>query len=165
MKYIKFLFIVSISLIFTNCNSKKGLSGIYTHEVECMGSELDGTITLKTWGKGKNGIDAIEQARKEVINTILFLGIRNGQKDCDTRPILNAQNIRENKTEYFNNFFKDGGDYKKFVSNKDESFGKKVKVKGRDGEVMFGFIIRVMKNDLKNQMLKDGILIAKESEK
>jgi hypothetical protein len=30
---------------------------------------------------------------------------------------------------------------------------------------MFGFIIRVMRNDLKNQMLKDGILIAKESEK
>ena len=145
-------------IVITNCNSSKKISGNYTHEIECMGAELDGSITLKTWGKGKDRADAIEQARKEAINTVLFIGIRNGKPDCDTRPILNAPNIRENKSSYFNTFFKDGGDYKKFASSKDESFGKKERIKGRDGEVMFGFIIRVMRSELKKQMITDGIL-------
>lgn len=138
--------------------AQKNISGNYTHEIECMGSELDGSMTLKTWGKGKNRADALEQARKEALNAVLFVGIRNGKPDCDTRPILNAPNIRENKADYFNTFFKDGGKYKNFVSKKDESFGKKERAKGRDGEVMFGFIIRVMRSELKKQMITDGIL-------
>ena len=123
-----------------------------------MGAELDGSITLKTWGKGKNKADALEQARKEAIKAVLFVGIRNGKTDCDTRPVLHAPNILENRADYFNNFFKDGGDYKQFASNKDESFGKKERVNGRDGEVMFGFVIRIMRSELKKQMITDKIL-------
>ncbi len=153
------IFILLISFLFLgSCTTSNKISGNYTHEIECLGSELDGSITLKTWGKGKDRADALEQARKEAVNSVLFVGIRNGKPDCDTRPILNAPNIRENKADYFNNFFKDGGDYTKFTSNKDESFGAKERVQGRDGDVMFGFIIRVMRSELKNQMIIDKIL-------
>ena len=153
------IFLLTINLLlFVGSKANNKLSGNYTHEIECMGAELDGSITLKAWGKGKNRADALEQARKEVINAVLFVGIRNGKPDCETRPILNAPNIRENKADYFNNFFKDGGDYKKFTSDKDESFGKKEKAKGRDGDVMYGFIIRVLRSDLKKQMITDKIL-------
>ncbi len=145
-------------MLLVGCKTSKKISGNYTHEIECMGAELDGSVTLKAWGKGKSRPDALEQARKEALNSVLFVGIRNGKPDCDTRAILNAPNIRENKSDYFNNFFKDGGDYKKFISNRDESFGKKERIKGRDGEVMFGFIIRVMRSELKKQMITDGIL-------
>ena len=153
------IFMLSINLLlFVGSKANNKSSGNYTHEIECMGAELDGSITLKAWGKGKNRADALEQARKEAINAVLFVGIRNGKPDCETRPILNAPNIRENKADYFNNFFKDGGDYKKFTSDKDESFGKKEKAKGRDGDVMYGFIIRVLRSDLKKQMIADKIL-------
>lgn len=37
-------------------------------------------------------------------------------------------------------------------------FGNKERAKGRDGEVMFGFIICVMRSELKKQMITDGIL-------
>ena len=60
--------------------------------------------------------------------------------------------------DYFNNFFKDGGEYVKFISNKDETFGKKESAQATDGNVMFGMIIRVMKSELKKQMIADGIL-------
>ena len=89
---------------------------------------------------------------------VLFVGIRNGKQDCDVRPILNAPNIRESKAEYFNVFFKDGGEYLKFVSNEDKSFGKIERARARDGEFMFGFVTRVMRSELKKQMIKDGIL-------
>jgi len=157
MKTIIYIFTISLFLI-VSCKTSGSLSGSYSHEIECMGSELDGSVTLKAWGKGRNRFDAIEQAKKEAINAVLFVGIRNGKPECDSRPILNVPNIRENKVDYFNNFFKNEGDYKKFTSNKDESLGKKERVNGRDGEVMFGFIIRVMRSELKKKMIADGIL-------
>ncbi|AIJ36598.1 hypothetical protein SL053_000012 [Flavobacterium psychrophilum] len=152
------LLLITSALILVGCKTKTTVSANYPHETECLGSELDGSVTLKSWGKGKDRNDAIEQAKKEAVNAVLFLGIRSGNKQCDSRPLLNAPNIRENKSEYFNTFFKDGGNYKNFTSNQDESFGKKEKEKGTDGEVMYGYIIRVMRSDLKKQMITDGIL-------
>jgi hypothetical protein len=157
MKNSVYVFLVCF-LFFTSCTTTKPFSGNYPHEIECMGTELDGSVTLKTWGKGKNRADAIEQAKKEAVNAVLFVNIRNGKPDCDTRPIFNLPNIRANKADYFNNFFKDGGEYVKFISNKDETFGKKESAQATDGNVMFGMIIRVMKSELKKQMIADGIL-------
>ncbi len=147
-----------ISLFMFGCKADKKVAGNYSPQIECLGSEMDGSITLKAWGKGRARPDALEQARKEALNAVLFLGIRNGKSDCDSRPILNVPNIRETKADYFNTFFQDGGNYQNFVSAKDESFGKKERVKGRDGDVMYGFIVRVNKSELKKQMIKDGIL-------
>ena len=155
----RFLIITMISsMLFIGCKTKSAIGANYTHEVECLGSELDGSVTLKSWGKGKNRADALEQAKKEAINAVLFTSIRNGKQECNNSPILNAPNIREIKADYFNNFFKDKGDYKKFVSTKDESFGKKEKENGRDGDVIYGYVIRVMRSELKKQMISDGIL-------
>jgi hypothetical protein len=43
---------LSISFLFFGCcKTINKISGNYTHEIECMGSEHDGSITLKTWGK------------------------------------------------------------------------------------------------------------------
>jgi hypothetical protein len=152
------LMLFTSSLLLVGCKTKSKIGANYTHEIECLGSELDGSVTLKSWGKGKNRNDALEQAKKEAINVVLFTGIRNGKQECESRPLLNAPNIRENKADYFNNFFKEEGDYKKFASDKDESFGKKEKETGRDGDVMYGYVIRVMRSDLKKQMITDGIL-------
>ncbi len=144
-------------LLLSRCKTSNDVSGFYAREIECMGSELDGSVTLKTWGRGKNKPDALEQAKKEAVNAVLFTGIRNGKSDCDSRPVLNAPNIRQTKSDYFNRFFSDGGDYKKYVSDKDET-SEREKVEGRDGEVMYGFIIRVMRSELQKQMIRDGIL-------
>lgn len=157
MKNSMYLFVVCV-LLLSSCTTTKPLSGNYPHEIECMGMELDGSITLKTWGKGKNRADAIEQAKKDAVNAVLFVNVRNGKSDCDTRPIFNLPNIRASKADYFNNFFKDGGDYAKFISNQDETFGKKESAKASNGNVMFGMIIRVMKSELKKQLIADGIL-------
>jgi len=59
------MFMLAISLIFIVGCKSTDISGNYTYEIECMGSELDGSITLKAWGKGNNRADAIEQAKKK----------------------------------------------------------------------------------------------------
>jgi hypothetical protein len=158
MKKIFISTILSMTLLFTSCSPSVKLSGNYPHEIECLGSELDGSVTLKTWGKGKNRIDALEQARKAAVNAIIFTGLRNGNTECDSRPLLNMPNIRDTNSDYFNSFFKDGGEYKKFVSNKDESLGKVERLEARDGEVAYGIVVRVLRSELKKQLILDKIL-------
>ena len=161
MKKVITILILFSSILTYSQKSQKKNAGNYAYEVECMGIEMDGSVTVKAFGKGRNRADAVEQAKKEAINTILFKGLKNGRSECGIVPLLNEPNIREKKEEYFNLFFKDNGEYQKYVSNADESLFKKEKLKARDGDVVFGFIIRVQKSELKSKLITDNILIKK----
>ena len=46
--------------------------GYYTIESECLGSELDGSITLRAWGTGRNRFDAVDQAKKNALREVIF---------------------------------------------------------------------------------------------
>lgn len=156
----KYLFILAVSSItlFSNCGSKQtSVSSYYSTEPECMESELDGTETILTWGRGKNKADAKEQAKKNAIYAVLFEGIRQGNKSCSRRPLITEVNAREKYEDYFNNFLKDGGQYKKFVSESDKKGNSEVRSNNIHDEKI-GFVIRVKRADLKQQLIKDNII-------
>ena len=52
-------------LILAGCSSKKSVSSYHSFESECLGVELDGSETLRAWGRGKNRTDAIEQGKEK----------------------------------------------------------------------------------------------------
>ena len=54
-------------LILAGCSSKKSVSSYHSFESECLGVELDGSETLRAWGRGKNRTDAIEQSCSKVL--------------------------------------------------------------------------------------------------
>lgn len=152
--------LAAIAMICSFCNPQKKITGNYPKEPECMGVEMDGSQTLKTWGFGSSRTDAIEQAKKNAVRDVLFKGIRNGKNECDQRPLVAEVNAQEKYEDYFNNFFKDGGPYSKFVSMKDEPAIKipaKYRNSATDG-VEYGLIVRVLRADLKKQLLSDNIL-------
>ena len=101
---ITFLLLTIGSLLLSGCKTNYSVSSDYTHEIECMGSEPDGSINLQTWSKGKSLAIALALAEKNVIKEVWFKGIRDGQPGCGIRPILNTPNIRESETDYFNSF-------------------------------------------------------------
>jgi hypothetical protein len=142
------------------CGPQKKIAGAYTYSTECMGVELDGSETLKAWGKGKDRNDAVEQAKKNAVRDILFVGVRSGKTECSVKPVLNEVNAQTKYEDYFNKFFTDGGAYKNFVSQKDESlFPLIFKDRKADGsEVEYGVIVRVLRSELKKQMIADKIL-------
>ena len=39
-------------LILAGCSSKKSVSSYHSFESECLGVELDGSETLRAWGRG-----------------------------------------------------------------------------------------------------------------
>lgn len=156
--YTKTLFLISIVLI--SCNSQKKIAGNYSYKTECLGIEMDGSQTVKAWGNGRNRFDAIEQAKKNAVNDVLFNGIYEGKQDCEKRPVVAEVNARQKYEAYFNKFFADGGEYKKYVSLRDERIGQKVSRdrKGARQSVTHGVVVRVLRAELKQKMIEDGIL-------
>lgn len=136
------------------------LGGNYNYETECYGAELDGSITVKARGNGRNRADAVEQAKKNAVRDVVFKGIQNGKSVCDRSPILLEPNAQERYQEYFFNFFADNGEYKKFVSLKDERIFDKIKrdKKNARESVTHGLVLRVLRYEIKKKLKADGIL-------
>ncbi len=157
------IFTIAFGMFLTyGCtNHQKKMSGNYTYKTECLGVELDGSNTLKGWGNGRNREDAIEQAYKNVLRDVIFVGISNGKPDCNVKPLIFEVNAQEKYEDYFNKFFADGGPYKAFVSDKD---GKKnhpevLKERKQAGsQETYGLVIRVLRADLIAKLKADGIL-------
>jgi len=146
--------------ILPSCNSQKKIAGNYSYKTECLGIEMDGSQTLKAWGNGRNRWDAIEQAKKNAVKDVLFNGIYEGKQDCEKRPVVAEVNAQQKYETYFNNFFTDNGAYKNFASLKDERIGQKVSRdrKGSRQSVTHGVVVRVLRAELKQKMIEDGIL-------
>lgn len=148
-----------ITLLFTltTALAQQNISGNYIHKTECLGIELDGSQTVKAWGNGKNKSDAVEQAKKNAVHDVLFSGIHEGKQDCETKPLIAEVNAREKYEDYFNNFFTDGGAYKRFISLRDENNEKRDKKRAHKS-VTYGLVLRVLRSDLKKKLIADGIL-------
>ena len=120
MMFFKMVVALALVLGFTSCNNtRKGVVSYQTMETECLGSELDGSHTVRAWGTGRYVGDAKEQAKKQAVYDCLFTGILRGKGSCEARPIVTEANAREKYQAYFDKFFADGGEYLKYISMKD----------------------------------------------
>ena len=129
-----------------------------SEQTECISVEQDGSQTLRVWGKGRNRTDAIEQAKKNAVNEVIFNGIRKGNKGYNLRPIVTEVNARERYQEYFDIFFMDGGEYLKYISMADRRTGStKRKVKD-SSQVMYCITVRVLIPELRQRLIQDGVL-------
>ncbi len=145
---------------FSGTYAQKNIAGNYSYKTECMGVELDGSQTLKAWGNGRNRSDAVDQAKKNALRDVLFNGITEGKNECNMKPLIFEVNAQEKYEDYFNKFFADGGEFKNFISLRDERIFDKIsrdKKKARQS-VTHGLIVRVLRTELKEKLIADGIL-------
>ena len=162
------LFFTSMMLVSTivgfmsSCKAPTQTNAYFRYEPECLGVELDGSQTLRVWGVGKNKADAVEQAKKDAVRAVCFKGIRGGLSGCNTRPVIYEVNAEEKYEDYFNAFFKDHGEYSRYVSMKDE---KRIDLFKKDKEkenskhfVKYGITVRVLRHELKKRFENDNIL-------
>ena len=152
--WISILFMLVIALI---PSAIKAQAVINRTSVKCMGVELDGSQTLRVIGYGKNRADAKEQAMKNAVWTVVFDGIREGVAGCNMRPLVTEANARERYEDYFNIFFADGGDYKKYVSLRDTKKGSAARAKDKVG-YSYEMTIRILRPQLKAHLEADNII-------
>ncbi len=149
--------ILSILLVLGITASASAQAVYDRSSIKCIGVELDGSQTLRVLGYGRNRSDAKEQAMKNAVWAVIFDGIREGVSGCNTRPLVTEVNARERYEDYFNIFFADGGEYKKYVSLKDtkaRSAGKKKDKVGYNYEMT----IRVLRSELKARLKADNVI-------
>lgn len=138
-------------------NKKSALGAFYSYETECLGTELDGSLTLRAWGEGNSKKDAVEQAKKNAVRDVILKGITKGVSDHTMRPLVVESNAAEKYEDYFNRFFADGGEYTHFVNMKDEKSNSKQVMENRQ-VYKYGITVRVLRSELKQKLQNDGII-------
>lgn len=149
-------FSFSLILLFGCKTPAAGVAGNYIYKTECLGNKLDGTLVLKAWGNGKDKKEATQQAQKNAIRDVLFTGIIDKKSDCDSKPLLTEVNVQQKNEVYFNTFFSKKGDYSEFIST--ENSKNKAEVKPARNGITVGLVVKVLKSELKQKMIHDGIV-------
>lgn len=144
---------------FTYGQRKNKSGARYTYETKCMGTEMDGSLTLEVWGKGRNYIDATEQAKKNAVYDVILNGIKSGDQSCSRDALIISPKAKTRYEDYFAVFFADDGDYLQFVSTKDERLGNKVRRNKKKSKQMQQrmVVVRVSRLALKKKLKEDNI--------
>ncbi|MBO4670528.1 MAG: hypothetical protein J5640_01625 [Bacteroidales bacterium] len=132
-------------------------AGAYAQETECISKEMDGSLTLRVWGTGRNKTDALEQAKKQAVYDVLFKGITRGNTDYNMRPVMTEVNARQRYQDYFDIFFMDRGEYRKYISMEDKRAGS-TRTRRNYRDVTVGITVRVLVPQLKARLKEDGLL-------
>lgn len=160
LKSISFIAVALLSCAIAGCGKKATVmqAPAYTNmSTVCLNQNGDGSLTVRAWGRGTNQADAIEQARKNALTTVLFDGFPTGVQGAERLPLVTEVNARERYDYYFTPFFKDGGQYRKYVKENKKSGESRMKGETKSMEG-YGVVLDVDRAALKAQLIKDGIL-------
>lgn len=143
--------------LFACNNTRKGVVSYHDNRTECLGSELDGSYTVRAWGYGRYVKDAKEQAKKTAVYDILFKGVSTGRGGCEQKPMLMEVNAQTKYKDYFDRFFVDGGEYLDYVSMRDRRPGSWQHARQKGG-ITCSMVVRVEYSRLRQRLVEDGIL-------
>jgi len=130
-------------------NKQKKTASYYNYETECLEDKLDGSFILQAWGKGSDKSEAIDQAKRNVLNDILFNGVRKG---CQLLPLIVEVNAEQKYQEYAYRFF--DKDYKNYIhiENSPKSLNKSRK------QTSYGIKVRVRREAIRQKLITDNII-------
>ena len=130
-------------------NQQKKTASYYDVETECLEDKLDGSFVLKAWGKGSSKSEAIDQAKRNVLNDILFNGVNKG---CQMRPLIIEVNASTKYRSYVYAFF--NKEYKNYISieKSPKSLNKSRK------QTSYGIKVRVKVEAIRQKLITDNIL-------
>ena len=130
-------------------NKQKKTASYYNVETECLEDKLDGSFVLNAWGKGSSKSEAIDQAKRNVLNDILFNGVNKG---CQMRPLIVEVNAASKYRSYVYAFF--DKEYKDFISIEKSPKSQKKSRK----QTSYGIKIRVKVEAIRQKLIEDNIL-------
>ena len=110
---IKTLLLCSVALLFTGCASSYHTIIQMEPSLQYVRSAQDGSITVKVSATGKNYADAIAEAKKYALRTVLFHGVNVPSNALLSKPIITEVNSEEEHQKIYDNFFKKK--YKNYV--------------------------------------------------
>jgi hypothetical protein len=156
------LFILMIGITLTaNAQAKKKANKdteAWRYEIEVVQTGTQGTYLIKAWSYSKKPDVAIEQAKKNAIHGIIFRGFTGTSTVPGQKALTNNVNLEEEKADFFNPFFAEGGKYMKFVSTSgDGAVAAEDRMKvGKEYKV--GVVVSVNVSALRKDLEDAGII-------
>lgn len=156
-------------LALASCSTAKKVADKQTltwqYEIEpTTGQAVQGSILVKVWSYSKDKNVATGQAGKNAVHGVLFKGVSALNNEYARVPaqkaIVTDVNAESTYESYFNDFFKDGGKYMKyvnFVNNGIPAPGDIIKV-GKEYKI--GVRVSVAKDALRKEMEAAGVVKA-----
>ena len=84
LKQTTFPLVFMLICFSSNAQNKQTKSASFYHyETECLEDKLDGNFVFMAWGAGSSKKEAIDQAKRNAINDILFKGVN--KSTCNVR--------------------------------------------------------------------------------
>lgn len=157
--HIVMLFAAVFIMCSTSCKTPTVISGENAYAeftTQCLGVNASGVQTLRTFGTGINKGKAIEDAKRNAVETVIFKGVVDGPGNCNKRPIVNTPNAREKYEDYFNAFFREGGAYNKYVSL-EEKRTSRIKASSNSME-SWGVVVNVDRTALRERLINDNVI-------
>src|ERR1035437_8437035 len=108
LKHKIYLFALFLSMI--GCSSKD-----ITYNVNGLSFEGDGYLNIEIWNVNEGTAYEPEQALKDALNNILYFGVLSNNKFTAQKPLLLTREDREKFKRIENDFFKDDGNWSRFV--------------------------------------------------
>ena len=152
--------VVTMSLM-SGCGTRKS-QAYYDQKSKVIVTELDGSYTIRAWGRARNAADAYVQAQKQAVYDVIFTQIQfvTGQAPSSSgvlQPLVFEVNARQKYEDYFNAFFADGGEYKKYCSMK-EKRQLSTNYAKTDAQTTAQVTVCVFRSQLREKLKADGIL-------
>ncbi len=110
---IKLLFLTLTAIVAVTVAGAQSKGAPFGH-VECIRTDIDGSLTVRVASFGKNKSDAKMQARKDAVYEVIFKGIKVANNAQMSRPLLYEVNAEEKYQDFFNEFCVDGGKFTQF---------------------------------------------------
>ena len=132
----------------------------WRYEIQCVNVSSDGSYVIKIFSYSKNKNVAIEQSKKNAIHGVIFRGIPQSEVGCVRQPPLARHpNLEEKNRDFFEAFFKENGDYQKFVTLTTDgavAAGDRFKIGKREYKI--GVIVSVNIAGLRKHLESAGII-------
>lgn len=159
-----FLLVTSIAFGQGKRKKEKMLNEKWNYEISCVGVGNEGEYLVKVYSftKKRKTLD-LELAKKNALHGAIFKGINADSRKCVSQPpLVRDANVEEQKSEYFNDFFKTGGKYKKFVNltaGGAVNAGDRYRVKiGKKKYYKIGVVVSINKDLLRQELESAGII-------
>ena len=125
------------------------------------GQATQGAAILRVWSYSKKPTIATSQAGKNAIHGIIFKGYpasNDGTRIVGRDPLIADPMVEEANAAYFENFFKEGGDFQRYVSYRNNGAPDAQQKIGKEYKIAISVVVMV--DQLRERLEKDGILTA-----
>ena len=153
----KFLLILGVFLVtmpsyaqLFGGNKQSHTASYYNYKTECLVDKLDGSYIFRAWGTGSTKKEAMDQAKRNVLNDVLFNGVSKGS--CRINPLIIEVNAKEKYKTYVYKFF--NKDYKDYIKIEKSPKSRK---KSRQ-QTVYGVKVRVDIEGMRQKLITDNIL-------